>query len=94
MGVTRWPRTSATRSARTVTALPKMWPVQALHTLMPQPYLRPVTPSPSRRTHSRAMSSASSAGLLKLAVGGVTVRDLRGLRGDTDSGDDRLGAPP
>src|SRR5688572_29143143 len=41
-------------------ALPLMWDVQALQTLIPQPYLGPVIPSRSRITQSRRTSSSVS----------------------------------
>src|SRR3954453_24034213 len=42
-------------------ALPLMWLVHAWQTPRPQPYLGPVTPRTSRRTHSRRTSSSTSA---------------------------------
>ena len=49
-------------------ALPLMCDVHALHTLMPQPYLGPVTPSRSRSTQRTRTSSLTST---------VTVLPLR-----------------
>ena len=42
---------SPTFTEQGLKALPLMWDVHALHTLIPQPYFGPVTPSRSRRTH-------------------------------------------
>src|SRR5699024_8314612 len=41
-------------------ALPLIWQVQALHTLMPHPYFGPVTPRRSRSTHSNRTSFSAS----------------------------------
>ena len=41
----------------------------------------------SRQRTNRALHALEGAGLLRVAFGGVTVLDLRGLRGYTDSGD-------
>ena len=51
---------SPTRTEHGLNARPLMWDVQALQTLMPQPYLGPVTPSRSRSTHSTRTSSWTS----------------------------------
>src|SRR5689334_19694539 len=51
---------SETCTEQGLKALPLMWQVQALQTLMPQPYLGPVTPSMSRITQSRRTSSSTS----------------------------------
>ena len=51
---------SETGTEQGLNALPLMWLVQALQTLMPQPYLGPVTPRRSRITQSRRTSSSMS----------------------------------
>src|SRR4051812_38763505 len=51
---------SATRTEHGLKALPLRWEVQALQTLMPQPYFGPVSPTMSRITHSRRTSSSTS----------------------------------
>src|SRR5579884_224957 len=51
---------SATGTEHGLNARPLMWQVQALHTPRPQPYLGPLTPRRSRRTHSRRTPSSQS----------------------------------
>ena len=48
---------SPTRTEHGLNALPLTCEVHALHTLMPQPYLGPVTPSRSRSTQRTRTSS-------------------------------------
>ena len=48
---------SPTRTEHGLNALPLMCDVHALHTLIPQPYFGPVTPSRSRSTHRTRTSS-------------------------------------
>ena len=86
-------------TAHGLNALPLMCDVQALQTLMPQPYLGPVTPRMSRRTQSRRTLSATSTVTvlplsLKVCFGMVLPRSivvaqkvkLRPLRGDGGTG--------
>jgi hypothetical protein len=54
------PCMEATGMAQGLTACPSMMQVQALQTLMPQPYLGPVMPSLSRKTQSNAMPGGAS----------------------------------
>ena len=49
-----------TGTAQGLNALPLMWDVHALHTLIPQPYFGPVIPSRSRSTHRTRTSSSTS----------------------------------
>ena len=60
MVMTCLPTTEATRVTQVVTALPSTRQVQALHTLVPQPYFGPVMPSLSRSTQSSARSAGAS----------------------------------
>ena len=55
MVVTLRPAHSATGVVQGWNARPSRWLVQARQTPTPHPYLGPVTPSRSRRTHSRGM---------------------------------------
>jgi len=51
---------SPTGTEHGLNALPLTWDVQALQTLMPQPYLGPVTPRMSRSTQ-RSLTSGSTS---------------------------------
>ncbi|MCY1210896.1 hypothetical protein D9M72_225960 [compost metagenome] len=85
MVVTWRPRTSDTRTEQVVTALPSTWQVQALHTLMPQPYFGPVMPSLSRSTHSSARSSGASTS----TFWPFTLKDCTGMAGLLRRGSER-----
>ena len=56
-----WPGIAEAGTEHERTAVPFTWTVQAPHAAMPQPNLVPVNPSVSRSTHSRGVSSSTSA---------------------------------
>src|SRR3546814_10276689 len=60
MVVTALPATSPTAVTQERVATPSTCTVQAPHIAMPQPNLVPVSPSSSRMTQSRGVSSATS----------------------------------
>src|SRR5690606_34624588 len=60
MVVISLPTTLAALMLQDFVATPSMWTVHAPHCAMPQPYLVPVSPMLSRRTHSNGVSGSMS----------------------------------
>src|SRR3989338_3350729 len=60
MVVTLWPSRSPTETLHDRTGCPPTCTVQAQHWAMPQPYLAPLRPSSSRRTHSSGVSASDA----------------------------------
>src|SRR5687768_11412326 len=95
MVVTLRPAQSATGVTHGLKASPSTWLVHALQTPTPQPYLGPVMPSLSRRTHNMGRSAGASmvTGLpLTVNVKAGTAGSSAGGRFEVDVVDDREAA--
>src|SRR5258708_4753246 len=84
-------------------ACPFTWTVQAPHSAMPQPYLVPVMPRWSRRTHRRGVSRSASTDMGLPLTFRVIIEELLGknprqlfsaLPADLWRGDARSGGGP